>query len=102
MSPARVPWPDGFSRAAVIGWIEEASECRLHIADALPDTLIAEAQALGLRPDHLKIWICDCDWSDVELVEDRAGSWALRPVGLVDWRGDTLADWARRVGLVRE
>src|SRR4051812_24364277 len=46
-------------RAAVRGAIEEASGQALSVDDPLPDTLIAAAQAIGIRPRQLRLWIYD-------------------------------------------
>lgn len=69
-------WPVDWDRASVLGAIEEASGVVLHFDDSLPDTLIAQAQALGLQPLDLKLWIYD----------------SPEP----GWTPDALARWARR------
>jgi hypothetical protein len=69
-------WPTDWDRGSVLGAIEEASGVPLHADDALPDTLIAQAQALGLRPIDLKLWIYDSPEHG--------------------WTPDALACWARR------
>lgn len=55
-----------FDRDKVRGWIEEAFDVALSLSDSSPDTLIAQAQAAGLEPAHLRLWIYDqpkIDWS---------------------------------------
>lgn len=52
-------WPVDWDRASVLGAIEEVSREPMHFDAALPDTLIAKAQELGLLPVHLKTWIYD-------------------------------------------
>lgn len=63
-------------RAQVLGAIEEAAGLALSPSDPLPDTLIATAQALGLSPADLQIWIYD---------EPRRQCWTI----------DALTRWAR-------
>jgi hypothetical protein len=52
-------WPTSWDRGNVLGAIEEASGVSLSADDSLPDTLIAKAQELGLKPIDLKLWIYD-------------------------------------------
>lgn len=52
-------WPIEWDRANVLGAIEEAGGVSLAVDDSLPDTLIAKAQELGLKPVDLKLWIYD-------------------------------------------
>lgn len=47
------------TRAMIHGAIEEATHGSLHVGDPLADTLIAQAQALGIPPIHLRAWIYD-------------------------------------------
>jgi hypothetical protein len=58
--------PD-FTRESVTGEIEEATGAALSANDPLPDSLIANAQALGLSPGALRLFIFDeparDDWS---------------------------------------
>lgn len=54
-------WPADWDRASVLGAIEEASGVALSFDESLPDTLIAQAQALGLSPTDLKQWIYEGD-----------------------------------------
>jgi hypothetical protein len=75
-------WPQQFERSAVLGAIEEASGVPLSADDPLPDSLIARAQALGLDPVALRIWIYD---------EPRH-----------DWSQDALARWAFARGFLNE
>lgn len=66
-----------WDRGAVLGALTEASGVSLHVDDTLPDTLIARAQALGLTPLELKLWIYD------------------RPAD--GWTAEGLEKWADRV-----
>jgi hypothetical protein len=68
---------DEFSRAGVRGSIEEACGQGLSVDDPLPDTLIAQAQALGLSPIELRLWIYEPCHEGGE------------------WSADSLARWAR-------
>jgi hypothetical protein len=77
-----MPWPTSWDRCSVIGAIEEAAHISLSVDDPLPDTLIARAQELGLKPIDLKLWIYDDP----------------KPA----WTPDALAAWARRMGLAAE
>jgi len=47
------------TRAMIHGAIEEATHSSLNPNDALADTLMAQAQALGIPPIHLRAWIYD-------------------------------------------
>jgi len=71
----------GFNRAQIRGWIEEATGAGLSVGDALPDTLAAVAESLGLGPDELRLWIFEH---------------ALVTVGPADWSVRSLVRWARR------
>ena len=66
MSQAPHQW-NTFSREDVTGAIEEATEAALSANDPLPDSLIANAQTLGLSPGALRLYIYDeparDDWS---------------------------------------
>jgi hypothetical protein len=70
-----MPWPASWDRGGVIGALEEASGVALSVQDALPDTLIAHAQELGLHPLQLFLWISEPEhaWTVDELTE-----WAER------------------------
>jgi hypothetical protein len=68
-----------FDRERVRGWIEEALDVSLGLNDSSADTLIAQAQELGLSPDQLRLWIYD------------------QPK--LNWTPGALAEWARHVGL---
>jgi len=70
-------WPTDWDRGNVLGAIEEASGVALSAEDSLPDTLIAKAQELGLKPVDLKLWIYDSPDHD--------------------WSPNTLEGWARRM-----
>ncbi len=60
-------WPRNYDRGAVLASIEDATGTSLSANDPLPDSLIANAQALGLIPAELRMWIHDeptrRDWS---------------------------------------
>ena len=60
-------WWTRFDRIDVIAAIEAATGSPLAAHDPLPDSLIANAQALGLLPMHLRMFIYDDpareDWS---------------------------------------
>jgi hypothetical protein len=77
--PALADW----DRARVRQQIEEASGQPLSVDDSLPDSFIARAQALGMEPHELQMWIYD-------------GAAADR-----DWTQAALANWARRYGFAR-
>lgn len=66
-----------WDRAHVLQQIEEASGQSLSAGDSLPDSLIATAQALGLQPHELGVWIYDTPH---------------------EWQPGELAVWARRNG----
>lgn len=71
-------WPSEFSREHIRAWIEEATGGGLSVDDPLPDTLAATAQALGLMPFQLRIWI----WEQPK----------------PEWSGAALERWARARG----
>lgn len=79
MSAAACWWKE-FDRVQVLAEVESASGRSLSANDPLPDTLIAHAQALGLLPAELRLWIYD---------EPERG----------DWSAAALTEWARRAGL---
>lgn len=66
-----------WDRSHVLQQLEEASGQALSAGDSLPDSLIATAQALGLQPHELGVWIYDAPHS---------------------WQPGELATWARRNG----
>lgn len=68
-----------FDRERVRGWIEDALDVALGLNDSSADTLIAQAEELGLTPDQLRLWIYD------------------QPK--LNWSPGALAGWARREGL---
>lgn len=74
------PWPKTFDREQVRSWLEEAMGEGLSVSDALPETLIATAEALALDPVALKIFVYDR---------------ARRP------DADALRAWAARFGFTR-
>jgi len=56
------------TRAMIHGALEEATGRPLSVNDPAADTLIDQAQALGIPPIHLRSWIQsrpagECDWS---------------------------------------
>jgi hypothetical protein len=71
-------WRD-WDRAAVLAAIEEAAGEGLAVNDPLPDSLIAQGQALGLEPWELRMWIYEQpkpDWSMAGLAH-----WAVEQKG---------------------
>ena len=76
-------WPREFDREQVRAWIEEQLETGLSVDDSFPDTLIATAQSLDLKPITLKLWIYD---------QPKAGGWTVASLGV----------WARRMGFLAE
>lgn len=81
MTPAAHQSRD-FTRENVTGAIEEATGVALSANDPLPDSLIANAQALGLSPDALRLYIYD------EPARD-------------DWSMQAMAHWAARFLLMK-
>ncbi len=77
IAPPLGAWWKRFDRESVLGAIEDASGRALDHNDPLPDTLIANAEALGLLPMHLRMWIYDEPKRD-------------------DWTADSLRAFARR------
>jgi hypothetical protein len=71
--------PD-FTRESVTGELEEATGVALSAIDPLPDSLIANAQTLGLSPGALRLYIYD------EPARD-------------DWSLEAMAHWAARFRL---
>jgi hypothetical protein len=74
------PWWRAWDRQAILAAIEEAAGVALSPGDTLPDTLIAAAQALGLQPVDLRMWIYDDPHRR-------------------DWTIESLTLWARRYEL---
>lgn len=72
-APILVTW----DRGHVLQQIEEATRQSLTASDSLPDSLIASAQALGLQPYELGVWIYEPGH---------------------DFQTSQLAAWARRNG----
>lgn len=66
MTPSSHQWRD-YNREDVVGALEEATGAALSANDPLPDSLIANAQTLGLSPGALRLFIYDeparDDWS---------------------------------------
>jgi hypothetical protein len=77
---AQHKWWKIFYRADVLAALEEASGSALDPNDPLPDSLIANAEALGLLPAELRLFIFD---------EPKRA----------DWDMNALAVWARHYGL---
>jgi hypothetical protein len=73
-------WWAIFDRIDVLAAIEYAAGAALDPNDPLPDTLIANAQALGLMPAELRLWIYD---------DPHRREWTM----------EALAQWAERFGL---
>jgi len=90
-------WEDA-NRERVRGWLEDSFTVALSLQDSSADTLIAQAQALGLTPEHLRLWIYESpkiDWSPGALE-----TWA-RHMGFVFDTPESVAEkaaFARRVG----
>lgn len=68
-----------FDREQIRNWISEATGEGLSVSDALPDSLAATAEVLGLDPCELRLWIFEHS-----IMSTRA-----------------LVQWARRHDLVR-
>lgn len=64
-----MPALTGWDRARVLQQLEEASNRVMSVDDSLPDSLIATAQALGLYPHELGIWIYESghEWQPGQL-----------------------------------
>lgn len=71
-----------FCREQIRAWIEEATGEGLSVDDPLPDTLAATAEALGMHPAELRLWVYD----------------QPKPA----WTSTALANWARRHGFTRD
>jgi hypothetical protein len=76
LEPPLSQWWKRFARLQVLAEIESATGKALDANDPLPDSLIASAQALGLLPVDLRLFI----------YEDPARE---------DWSHDALARWAQ-------
>jgi len=70
------------TRSMIRGAIEDATGRALSLQDASPDTLIAQAQALGIPPAHLQAWI-------------HSHPRESRPE---DWSAEALQRWASTPG----
>jgi hypothetical protein len=111
MSSALMEWTDSTmdtTRAMIHGAIEEAVGEGISVNRPDADTLIAQAQALGIAPLHLRAWIYDHhphlsagdDWSAAALeawaakhappkaAEDAAAPERLRALELFAWVGE--------------
>jgi hypothetical protein len=71
-----------FDRERVRGWLEDSLNRTFGISDSSADTLIAQAESLGLTPEQLRLWIYD----QVK----------------VDWTPGALARWAWKEGFAQE
>jgi|HubBroStandDraft_2_1064218.scaffolds.fasta_scaffold24305_4 hypothetical protein len=80
--PPRAQWWRVFDREAVRAQLEDATATGLPVGDPLPDSLIAQAQALGLLPAELRMFLLD-----------------LPP--RTDFSSEALTQWARLYGLDR-
>lgn len=74
-------WND--RRGEIHAALEEAAGQSISVNDTHADTLIASAQALGMLPHELRIWIADS---------------SARPA----WSAESLMSFARRYGFARE
>ena len=79
----RGAWWRVFDRGIVLAQIELVSGIALSASAALPDTLIACAQEVGVLPFELRLWMEDGD-------QPRT-----------DWSAESLREWARRNGVSR-
>jgi hypothetical protein len=79
MDGAAMTWQEA-NRERVRGWIEDSLNVSLGLNDSSPDTLIAQAQALGLTPEQLRLWTYE------------------QPK--IDWSPGALETWARHMGFV--
>lgn len=68
----------GYDRRAVRGDLEEASGRALPVSDPLPDMLIAAAQAEGVSPRILRIWIYGAEVWSVEVFSQFTASETVR------------------------
>jgi hypothetical protein len=84
-----------FDREQIRAWIEESTGAGLSVDDALPDTLAVTAEALGLEPAELRLWIFDHRLIDPN--GEVVGS--ARPA--TEWTTAALVKWARHFGLGR-
>jgi hypothetical protein len=80
MTPAL---PKAFDREQIRNWIEDVTQEGLSVDDSFPDTLIACAQALGLTPVALKLWVYD---------QPKTCGFDARSLGI----------WAKRMGFLAE
>jgi len=77
-----MPWPTEWNRENIRRDLEEATGGGVSVDDPLPDTLLAVAQSLDLKPAELRIWIGDG-----------------RPKLPEEWNAANLTAWARRYNL---
>jgi hypothetical protein len=78
------------TRHMVHGAIEETVGEGMNVNRPDADTLIAQAQALGISPLHLRTWIYE---HHPKLMYGLDGA--------DDWSGTALGDWARKHGYLR-
>ncbi len=74
MTPTK--WPAEFEREAIRNWLQDSSGVGLSVSDSLPDDLAATAQALGMTPAELRMYIFDeprHEWTPAGLT-----AWARR------------------------
>lgn len=87
-TPTPAPWWKNWSdvsREEVRGLIEAAIGQALALSDPLPDTLIADAQALGMFPFELRFFAKDLP----------------ARTNVEHWSTETLTKWARLYGMDR-
>lgn len=77
-----MPWPTEWNRESIRRDLEDATGRGLSVDDPLPDTLLATAQSLDLKPAELRVWIGDG-----------------KPKLPEEWNAATLTRWAERYGI---
>lgn len=73
-APPPAAWWKTFVREQVHAQIEDALGEGVSVDDALADTLIATAQAMGMMPHELRLWILELPRH--ELTAERLVEWA--------------------------
>jgi hypothetical protein len=53
---------EAFDRDNVRAWLEDALHVSIGYNDSSADTLVAQAEALGLTPDQLRTFVYDFKW----------------------------------------
>ena len=81
-APPPAAWWKSFNRSMVLAELEVATGAGISVDDPRPDTLIAQAEALGMLPAELRMFILD-----------------VPPPA--DFSAETLTEWARRYGVDR-